>query len=259
LSHDHLDYHGDLAAYRKAKEKLFTEFQAELVVTNCDDEVGSALVDIAASDFITSYGQAGDLQIDAIESNEEGLRLSLATESEDFTVQSKLVGQVNAPNIALVATTLLALGIEQPQVIEIIGQLDAAPGRMQLISQAGLPQAVIDYAHTPDALAKALESLKLHCQGELWCVFGCGGDRDKDKRPLMTKAALELAAKVVVTDDNPRTESPEAIVADMLQGLTGEQSSSVHVIHDEQGQIFANKVMPFNDAEVAQSLMGVAI
>jgi UDP-N-acetylmuramoyl-L-alanyl-D-glutamate--2,6-diaminopimelate ligase len=284
FSQDHLDYHGDMQSYRKAKERLFVDFQTELVVTNADDELGAALIDIAKADFITSYGNGGDLEIDQVISGDAGLNLVLASANDDLEVQSQLVGAINAPNIALVCVTLLALGIEQEQVTDIVAGLKAAPGRMQLIAASGKPRVVVDYAHTPDALQKALESLGLHCEGDLWCVFGCGGDRDKLKRPLMGKIAATFADQIVITDDNPRSEAAESIVDDIRSGIDSEVIKSIQVIHDrkqaikfaiehakqndwillagkghETGQIFADQVLSFSDIEVTESLLGVAV
>lgn len=285
FSQDHLDYHGDMASYRRAKERLFTEFEAELVVTNLDDEVGGGLIDIANANFVSSFGDSGDLQIEEVESNEAGLKIAFATANEDFEVQSKIIGAVNAPNIALLCATLLALGIEIEQITEIVAQLKPAPGRMQLVDGRGWPKVVVDYAHTPDALEKALNSIKPHCDGDLWCVFGCGGDRDKAKRSLMGKAAAEFADYLVITDDNPRSEAPESIVSEILSGVDLQtHDQSLEVIHDrkaaikyaienakdkdwvllagkghETGQTFADKTLPFNDFDVTQSLLGAAI
>ena len=155
-------------------------------------------------------------------------RLRLAT---------KLLGRFNAENAVVVIGCLLALGVPLERAVAALAECTAPPGRMEVIEPAvhGKPLAVVDYAHTPDALAKALAALREHCRGALWCVFGCGGDRDPGKRPLMGAVADELADQIIVTDDNPRSENPQTIVRGITGGI---KAHAARVIHD-RGQAIA--------------------
>ena len=219
LSHDHLDYHGDMRSYGAAKTKLFTEFSSELAITNADDALGSTLTELANAGFTASYGEGGDVVVEQTHLSKRGMRLEIEANGVDFELETALIGQVNVPNILLLVTTLLALSIDVQEIIKVVSQLHAAPGRMELFSSKSMPSVVVDFAHTPDALEKALSSVRAHCDGKLWCVFGCGGDRDKTKRPLMGAAVNQYADKIIVTNDNPRTESPEQIAQDIVSAI----------------------------------------
>lgn len=144
-------------------------------------------------------------------------------------LHSALIGQFNVSNLLLVFATLLSLGYDIETLMKTVPQLTGVCGRMERLSASNQPTAIVDYAHTPDALEKALQAARLHCQGKLWCVFGCGGDRDRGKRPLMAKIAEQFADHVIVTDDNPRTESAAQIVQDILAGF--EHPQHVEVCH----------------------------
>lgn len=219
LSHDHLDYHGDMERYAAAKQKLFTDYPAELVITNADDPIGLGLIDIANSDFIASYGESsGDVRLEEVKFNEQGMTLMIEAGEVDFSVTTSLVGKINLPNVLMLVTTLLSLSTSVEDIKRIVTMLDAVPGRMEMYHAADKAHVVIDYAHTPDALERALQSISEHCSGLLWCVFGCGGDRDKGKRPLMGEIASRLADRVIITNDNPRSESPTEIAADIKVG-----------------------------------------
>jgi UDP-N-acetylmuramoyl-L-alanyl-D-glutamate--2,6-diaminopimelate ligase len=222
LSHDHLDYHGDMPAYGAAKLLLFTDYPCELVITNADDELGARIIDLADSGFISSYGETGDVFLSEIELSATGMSLFIEANGVDLELQTCLVGKVNIPNILLLVTTLLSLSTSVEDIQLIVSKLQPAPGRMELYSQQGRPRVVVDYAHTPDALVKALLSVREHCEGELWCVFGCGGDRDRAKRPVMGAAADKHADRVIVTNDNPRSEDPQAIAREIVAGINGD-------------------------------------
>ena len=281
LSHDHLDYHGDLQQYADAKKRLFTEFESELVITNADDDLGGQLIDIANSEFIASYGDSGDVTAEEVQLDASGIKLVIVGSGLDFDLQTPLLGMVNVPNVLLVVAALLSLSVDIEQIQNAFKSIKAAPGRMEAFSGANRPAAVVDYAHTPDALERALLSVKKHCSGKLWCVFGCGGDRDKEKRPLMGTIAQQLADQIVITDDNPRSESPEQIVGDILSDI--EMDNHIHVIHDraiaiewaldkaqtqdwvliagkghEQTQHYADKTIEFSDRHWVRSCMEVA-
>ncbi|MBX2848854.1 MAG: UDP-N-acetylmuramoyl-L-alanyl-D-glutamate--2,6-diaminopimelate ligase [Acidiferrobacterales bacterium] len=234
LSHDHLDYHGDMASYQAAKQRLFADYASELVITNADDAMGAALIDVANSEFIASYGiDSGDVQCDDLALHKTGINFTVDTSQIEFDLASGLVGEINVPNILLLVCTLLSLSTSTEEIQEIVATLKAAPGRMELHTTENQPSVVIDYAHTPDALEKALLSIQQHCDGKLWCVFGCGGDRDKAKRPLMGDVVARLADVIIVTNDNPRSEDGSDIAADIIQGIDGSKNSKhVEIILD---------------------------
>jgi UDP-N-acetylmuramoyl-L-alanyl-D-glutamate--2,6-diaminopimelate ligase len=163
-----------------------------------------------------------------------GLRLALAGSFGRATLTSPLLGEFNADNLLTVLGVLLALGHTLAAAVAAAGACSAAPGRMEASGGGASPLVVVDYAHTPDALAKALQAARQHTRGKLWCVFGCGGDRDAGKRPLMGRAASELADAVIITDDNPRTENPAAIAAAILAGTDRRRAE---VIHDRAAAI----------------------
>jgi len=222
LSHDHLDYHGDMESYVASKQRLFTDFHSELVITNASDPMGGGLIDVANSDFVVRYGAGGDVFADDVELTANGIDMVIEGSGVEFELSTCLVGKVNVPNIELVVATLLALSTSVDDIQTIVAGLRAAPGRMDVIRSADNPSVVIDYAHTPDALEKAMLSVKKHCRGQLWCVFGCGGDRDQYKRGLMGAVAEKIADKVVVTNDNPRSETPKSIANDIVAGMTND-------------------------------------
>ena len=234
LTQDHLDYHATMDDYGAAKAKLFTDFDAKLAIINTNDEFGVRLMDKAVAQFVVSYGESdADVYADDVMLGTDGIRFVVCSDGVEFDVATPLIGSVNLPNLLLVAATLLALSTPVDEIQTIFKQLKPAPGRMELFTRPDLPQLVVDYAHTPDALAKAIDSLRHHCQGKLWCVFGCGGDRDKAKRPLMGAAAT-AADYVVVTNDNPRSESPQAIADEILLGVA---DKPVHVELDRAAAI----------------------
>ncbi len=222
LSHDHLDYHGDMESYGAAKRRLFTEFHSELVVTNIRDSLGSSLVDVANADFIVSYGEGGDVFADEVKLGAEGIEFEFECNGVEFSASTPLIGAVNVPNVEMLVATLLALSTSIEDIQLILESLSPAPGRMELYRGTNSASVVVDYAHSPDALEKALRSVREHCDGQLWCVFGCGGDRDQAKRAVMGKAADKYADKIIVTNDNPRSEDPTHIAEQIVSGIQGD-------------------------------------
>jgi len=222
LSHDHLDFHETMGNYAAAKRRLFTDFSLKFVVTNADDDLGKELLDVSDAEFIASYGELGDVRCEDLVASRAGISMIVESESLDFEIQTPLVGLVNVPNILLVTTTLLVLGVEVSDIQMIMERLQPAPGRMEMFASNvdTHPVVVVDYAHTPDALKRALLSCREHCSGELWVVFGCGGDRDQEKRPKMGAIAEQYADGVVITSDNSRSEMHENIFSDIQQGMT---------------------------------------
>lgn len=241
FTQDHLDYHGSMAAYWAAKRALFDWPGLKAAVLNLDDPMGHALSDHArARGLVTwSYGlnDAVRLQAVGIRYHAQGLAFEVVERNEDLdhieasvTVQAPVIGTFNVANLLAVIGALRALGVSLPDAARVCSGLQPVPGRMQIVAateagaSASLPMAVVDYAHTPDALLKALQALRPVAQargGRLWCVFGCGGDRDPVKRPLMGAVAEQHADQIVLTSDNPRSESPAFILSQILAGVTG--------------------------------------
>ncbi len=227
FTQDHLDYHGTMEAYWEAKAELFRWPGLQAAVVNVDDEKGAALaasLEGGALDLWTvSCERAARLQALDIGYDEQGLRFTVAEGGERHPLATQLIGQFNVANLLGVVAAMRAMGIPLAEAVRACGGLLPVPGRMERLQQPGKPVIAVDYAHTPDALDKALQALKpLAAQrgGQLWCVFGCGGDRDPVKRPLMAAVAEKNADRVVVTSDNPRTEKPENIISQILLGLS---------------------------------------
>ncbi|MBR9828025.1 MAG: UDP-N-acetylmuramoyl-L-alanyl-D-glutamate--2,6-diaminopimelate ligase [Oceanospirillales bacterium] len=243
LTRDHLDYHGDMAAYGDAKALLFTAQAPALQVINLDDVFGRALwqrlqpMRAQVRSFALSEPGA-DVRADHLVFTPEGVRFELVTEAETVAVQTTLMGGFNVSNLLLCATVLQLLGYPLSTVAHVLGQVQPVDGRMQALPAVpSAPTVVVDFAHTPDALAQALQALRLHrpVSGRLICVFGCGGDRDAGKRPEMGRVVAQLADQVVVTSDNPRSESPGAIINDILAGMP--ETATVHVESDRAAAI----------------------
>jgi len=227
LTRDHLDYHGSMQAYGEAKAKLFAWPTLQAAVVNIDDEFGAEIVATlrpALSTFtVSSRGKAARLRAENIELSLAGLGFDLVEAGERVPVASSLLGRFNVDNLLAAAGVLRALDWPLKKTADMLGRLSPVGGRMSRVGGDGKrPLLVIDYAHTPDALEQALSTLRAHTDGRLICVFGCGGDRDRGKRPLMAAIAQARADAVIVTDDNPRTEDGEAIVAEILAGFSSQ-------------------------------------
>jgi UDP-N-acetylmuramoyl-L-alanyl-D-glutamate--2,6-diaminopimelate ligase len=230
FTQDHLDYHGNMAQYWSAKAALFSWPGLQAAVVNIDDVQGAQLAEqlhLGPLDVWTcSRRSAARLQARALPSH-NGIAFEVAEGQDVQTLHTDLMGEYNIDNLLGVIGSLRALGFDLKEAVQACSHLSAVPGRMQRVTtaQAGqdLPLVVIDYAHTPDAVSHALTALRSQAAlrgGRLWCVLGCGGDRDAGKRPLMAAAAEAAADQVVLTSDNPRTESPELILAAMVSGLS---------------------------------------
>ena len=225
LTRDHLDYHGTMEAYGAAKAKLFAWPGLEAAVLNLDDAFGRELhagirAPIRAVGVSSRDAEAATLRADDIVLDLAGLSFSLRIDGEVHVVRSPLLGRFNVDNLLAVAGALHALGETPMEIAVVLSVLQPVHGRMNRLGGDGrLPLVVVDYAHTPDALEQALTSLRAHAAGRLVCVFGCGGDRDSGKRPQMAAIAEARADAVIVTDDNPRTENGDAIVADIVAGF----------------------------------------
>lgn len=261
LTRDHLDYHGDMQAYAAAKTILFDWPDLAVAVLNLDDEFGLQLAQKFATQSLQVQSKVRVLGYSLEKKQHSSTEVIYASNlrthqfGTNFHVESvfgcgivktQMIGRFNVSNVLGVLSVLLAKGIDWNVAVSAIEKLNSVPGRMQQLGTAGRAMVVIDYAHTPDALEKTLLTLQqvaTERQGELWCVFGCGGDRDPGKRPQMGKIS-ELAQHVVVTSDNPRTEKPAAIIQDILKGM----SVAPHMIEDRANAIlFAIKHAGKND------------
>ena len=229
LTRDHLDYHGDMATYGAAKAKLFAWPGLQAAVINLDDDYGRALFDALAPPLqrvgVSSRGAAdAKLRAERLRLDNRGIAFDLVTAGASHPVRSPLLGRFNVDNLLAVAGVLHAQDVPVADIADTLSRLAPIHGRMnRLGGEAGQPMVVIDYAHTPDALEQALESLRAHAQARLLCVFGCGGERDRGKRPQMAAIAEHGADLVIVTDDNPRGEDGDAIVADIVAGFSAPQ------------------------------------
>ncbi len=225
LSHEHLDYHGDMDAYGRAKRRLFEMPGLRTAVVNADDAFGRELLTRLSADVqVLSYGlevhgEAPTLYGTELRLDLEGLRLQVHSPWGEGELVSSLLGRFNAANLLAVLGVLLAHGMALDTALARLAGLTTVPGRMERFGGGERPLLVVDYAHTPDALEQVLAALREHTAGSLWCVFGCGGERDRAKRPFMGRAAERLADFVVLTDDNPRGENPWDIVSHIQAGM----------------------------------------
>lgn len=239
LTRDHLDYHGDMARYQAAKARLFATPGLGFAVFNARDPA-SAVLRRALSPGVSvwHYGPGGEVQVTAMETVTSGLRLTLATPDGAVTLNSPLLGAFNAENLLGALTVLLAMGWTADAAARALAAAPPVPGRMERFTLgAGRPLVIVDYAHTPDALAQVLAAARGHSRGRVVCVFGCGGDRDQGKRPLMGECASRLADHVIITHDNPRHEDPDAIVADILRGVAAARRAIVEVVAERSAAI----------------------
>lgn len=233
LTRDHLDYHHTMEAYAAAKSKLFDMAGLKAAVLNFDDLMGVVLARrLAASDVrVVGYSLVPDnataahadhmLLVENLRTSEAGMQFVVSVDGQRFDMSVGLVGQFNVSNLLAVIGVLMESGFSAQEAIKVARELTPPAGRMQIVGGVGEPLVVVDYAHTPDALEQALQALartRSSRQGRLICVFGCGGDRDPGKRPLMGEVAARLADLVVITSDNPRTEDPEQIILQIAEG-----------------------------------------
>jgi UDP-N-acetylmuramoyl-L-alanyl-D-glutamate--2,6-diaminopimelate ligase len=279
LTRDHLDYHTDIDDYAAAKRSLFLQPSLCFAVVNADDPVGRR-IRADAGIPVVGFGEQGEIKAGDVQVCETGLVMRVAHPRRRLALSVALVGRVNVSNVLAVAGVLLEMGFDPDKVERALNRLAPVPGRMELFrAPREGPTVVVDYAHTPDALERALQSVREHCRAELWCVFGCGGDRDRGKRPEMGRIAEQFADRVIVTNDNPRSESPAGIAADIVAGMAGEPE----VILDrrraiamalesarpgdwvliagkghETSQTIGDVVTPFDDREVVSGCLGKA-
>lgn len=280
LTRDHLDYHDTFEAYEHAKLRLFADVlpTGGVAVINADSPSGETFARVARArgQKLILVGERADatLRIASRVPRGDGQKLSVAWEGRTYDVALPLAGSFQASNAVIAAGLVLGLGADARAVFTALAHLKGAPGRLEKVGVTASDVAVyVDYAHTPDALETVLQALRPHTEGRLWVVFGCGGDRDAGKRPLMGAAAVAYADRVIVTDDNPRTENAAAIRAAVLKGAPGAheigdralaietaiqsaEEGDIVVIAGkghETGQIIGREVKPFNDADEARA------
>ena len=277
LSRDHLDYHGTMEQYGAAKARLFQWPGLRHAVINLDDAFGARLaasVDRTRVEVLGYGFGKGEISGHRLDLSQRGLRLEIETPWGPAAVQSRLLGGFNAANLLGVLGVLLAAGIDLDAAVHALAELEPVAGRLQMLREPGKPLVVVDYAHSPDALQKVLETLRdlLETNARLICVFGCGGDRDAGKRPLMGEVATRLAHEAVVTSDNPRNEDPLAIIEQIVAGahanhhVEPDRAAAIHrAVHSaragdvvliagkghEPYQEIRGVRLPFSDAEVA--------
>lgn len=283
LSRDHLDYHGDMESYAEAKSKLFKTKGLKNAIVNIDDEAGRNIANkLDKNIHCVRYGLNEKLNPDVSGSNvkldKNGLSMDVSTPWGNGHLSAPVIGDFNASNLLVVLSFMLLHGIEFNEALKRIANIKSVAGRMQRFGGDNDPLVIVDFAHTPDALEQALTSLRQHTQYDLWCVFGCGGDRDKGKRPLMGAIAEKNADYIVLTDDNPRTEDAISIIKDIKAGIKEHSKVSIEAdrhkaIHfaisharagdvvliagkgHENYQLIGDVKYPFNDAdEVLQQL-----
>lgn len=289
VTRDHLDFHGDLATYRAVKRKLLTEYSARHLVVNLDDSLGREVCKnyqgpaelvgytLQKSDVLYYENTVRAHQVDA---NLEGIQMLVSYRNSTCKLRTKLVGSFNAYNLLAIVSALLTMDYTLEEVVEALNDSVPVMGRMEVFGGCDKPLVVVDYAHTPAALEEVLMSLQRYCERKLICVFGCGGNRDKGKRKLMGQVAERYADHIIITDDNPRHESGQAIVSDVLKGVFCPWA--VQVIHDrtealveaignahagdvvliagkghENYQIIGDERIPFCDKEKVQFLLNL--
>ncbi len=243
LTHDHLDYHGDLIHYREAKARLFRDFALQGGVFNVRDPLGRELANQFAEDRVgirvalePEPDCAADLWIDApLDERPDGMHFVLRSRDRAVPVTTPLSGRFNLENLLLVAGALRFRGLDLREIAPLLGVLHAPPGRFERFQAPGRPLVVVDYAHTPDALEQALQTLARSVLGERTVVFGCGGERDARKRPVMGAIAARYASRIILTDDNPRGEDPVKITDAICAGIP--DRTRVSVVHDRREAI----------------------
>lgn len=235
LSRDHLDYHASMREYAEEKAKLFIDCRPQTRIVNLDSEFGTELAKRCGQDVTTvstNFDRVANgrpyVFVRAVVAGKDGSDVTVRSSWGEGRFSLSMPGDFNVANAVIVLALLLQKGVSMEAACEVLSAVDAPPGRMQRVTvHAGLPAVYIDYAHSPAALELALHALRAHCRGRLWCVFGCGGDRDAGKRPMMGRVAQRLADHVVVTNDNPRTESPSGIIDDIVAGLPSPDAATI--------------------------------
>jgi len=288
LTQDHLDYHGDMERYAAAKQRLFMMPGLRFAVINHDDKFGRRLLaDLtrrgADAPRTLSFGFSADAEIRGRLNriDEQGFELQVDTPWGSGQISSRLLGRFNASNLLAALASLLLMDMPLEQCLRALSQVTAVRGRMEHFGGGQQPLVVVDYAHTPDALQQVLETLREHCRGRLWCVFGCGGNRDRGKRATMGAIAERTADRIVLTDDNPRHESGDTIIREILAGISTPEKVIIErdraaairrAVSDaraddivlvagkghEEYQMIGDQIFPFSDRRYVTDLLGEA-
>ena len=279
LTRDHLDYHGTMEAYGAAKARLFEDWPLDLAVLNADDDFSRQLETNTRAAVVT-FGEHGDWRWRIDRDPQSGVSVEWVSPVGPLHARLALGADFLVANLTAALATLAGLGHGQKELQDALANVRSVPGRMQVLPQVpGRPLVVVDYAHTPDALEKALRVLRTQARGRLICVFGCGGDRDEGKRALMGAVAAASADGVVLTSDNPRSEDPQAIINAVAEGLGGasycalaDRAAAIRVAIEEAAaddivliagkghedyQEVGGRRLPFDDRVVAGQVMGV--
>jgi UDP-N-acetylmuramoyl-L-alanyl-D-glutamate--2,6-diaminopimelate ligase len=275
LSQDHLDFHGSMDSYRRAKERLFREYELGTAVLNVDDPVGAAIASWVKTPVIR-VGRAGEVRAEGVETSLGGTRFDLVTDQGAVPVTSDLIGSFNVENALVAVGCSLALGLTLDEISDGLASLGGVPGRFEHVSGSGPIHVIVDYAHTPDGVDEAIAAAKSIATRRVIAVVGAGGDRDREKRPLMGRAASG-ADLAILTSDNPRSEDPDQILAEVAGGAAGpwvilevdrrraiesaiaaaEEGDVVLVLGKghETGQEVRGDVLPFDDRTVAREIL----
>ncbi len=247
LSRDHIDYHGSMDAYFESKASLFLDHDVRHRIVSLDTEYGVELADRCGANVVTvsthldrATNGRPYVFVRSVVAGEAGSNIDIHSSWGEAELQLPLPGDFNVANAMEVLALLLCNDISLDNACAVVEQVSAPPGRMQLVNRSlddALPLVYVDYSHTPASIEAALRAVRLHCRGELWCVFGCGGDRDRGKRPMMGKVAERLSDRTIVTSDNPRNESPGQIIDDILEGM---QNAAIAI--SDRGEAIAHAI-----------------
>jgi UDP-N-acetylmuramoyl-L-alanyl-D-glutamate--2,6-diaminopimelate ligase len=286
LSRDHIDYHGSMHAYGDTKARLFLDYDVKHRIVSLDTEFGQEIADRCGPNVVTVSTRFDRVAngrpyvfVRAVVATERGSKVSVMSSWGAGEFELQLPGDFNVANAVDVLAAMLCQDVPLDEACKLLGQVSAPPGRMQRVDVeelAALPAVFVDYAHTPASLEAAIRALRQHCKGQLWCIFGCGGDRDRGKRALMGKIAARHSDHRVITNDNPRSEPPAQIIAGILEGMDGDSlviedrgAAIAHAIAaadtedviliagkgHEDYQIIGEQRLPFSDYDVARASM----
>jgi UDP-N-acetylmuramoyl-L-alanyl-D-glutamate--2,6-diaminopimelate ligase len=255
LSRDHIDYHGSMRAYGDTKARLFLDYDVKHRIVSLDTEFGQEIAERCGVNVVTvstRFDRVANgrpfIFVRAVVATERGSRVSVMTSWGAGKFLLPLPGDFNVSNAVEVLAQLLCWNVPLDEACKVLGKVSAPPGRMQRVrpdTEAALPAVFVDYAHTPASLEAALRALRQHCKGQLWCVFGCGGDRDRGKRALMGKIAARYADYPVITNDNPRSEPPAEIIAGILEEMDDDT-----VVIEDRGAAIASAIADANTEDV---------
>lgn len=254
LSRDHIDYHGNMENYGETKAKLFLERQSKIKIININDSFGRSLIERVDEEVISTSIEPINIDKDKFisvtkyETNGSGFDIDLKSSWGTFITHVPLLGTFNIENVIQTIALFLSHGFSMSKIQTIIEGMKAPSGRMESVDMDNnhlLPKVLVDFSHTPDALKLSLQSIRDHYDGKIWCVFGCGGDRDRGKRKMMGNIAERYADYVIVTSDNPRNENPEKIISDILEGISSKVET---IVSREEAINFA--IMKANKNEI---------